>query len=347
MSLFRAVDYALFIQLHQLKIFNIFSSQVIKIDFPESILNYQEIKNSEKFDELIQAVLKNEKLINKKGIIILSEEVIFEKIVSNDEISKNLQQINLIFDEIPLTPSQLRKKIIKTKTETILWGANKTIFEEIIKVVENNGWKILAIVPINAFPKLKGQNYFQGSMFLEIMHDKRYLSQVDFLNIEEEVDLRSNNNYFFVFFILLILFGVGLVFYYFNGYQYISKISLKKNIVPTSVAVKTQKFTTPTPIIKKINLTDYEIVILNGSGKKGEAAVLQKQLEDNGYIVTKIDNANSSDYEKTIMLARENILSDYLDELKKFLDKIYEVEDKIATADAGVDLQIIIGKNTR
>ncbi len=336
MGLFNGVDYVLLIQSHQLGIYSLSSSEVYKIDFPESIVNYQEIKNNEKFKELLNEFINKEKLFGKNAIIVLSEDIVFEKIVANEEISKNPNLAITIFEEMPLSYEELGKKIIASKNETKIWGTNKIIFEEIKKIVENNSWKVLSVVPINAFPNLRKQVDFSGSIFQEIIKDQNYLRSVDFLIESKNLQESKKNNSLLIILVLVILMIGCLSFFYFKVN---TTSTLKTAITPTAPTS-----TTPTTIKKIINKADYKITILNGSGKTGEASALKNILEKSGFLVDKTDNADNSDYQKTLILTTNNVPADYINELKIILSKIYEVDEKISSGGAGVDVEIIIGK---
>lgn len=343
MSLFNRIDYVLFVRSHQLEIFSLSSAQVFKIDFPDVILKYQEIRNREKFEELVVNLIKKEKLFNKKAIIILSDEIVFEKVIIDSEVAKNPDLIKSIFDEIPLTYEELGKKIFVSKSEMKVWGTNQMIFKVIKSIMEANGWNIKAVVPLNAFSKYTNQKELKISAFQEIINDQKYIDKINFLN-DDTIKNRKKNNFFPIF--LLIIFVIFL-FYYFNGYKYITKLHLINNSNSTVSKIKPTSIKLPTPTKKIFATKDYKIIILNGSKREGEASVLQKKLQENGFTIEEIDNADRSDYEQTKILSSKEISMEYLVKLKDFLNKTYEVEDKIATAVPGIDIQIIIGKNTR
>lgn len=250
MSLFNRIDYVLFVRSHQLEIFSLSSAQVFKIDFPDVILKYQEIRNREKFEELVVNLIKKEKLFNKKAIIILSDEIVFEKVIIDSEVAKNPDLIKSIFDEIPLTYEELGKKIFVSKSEMKVWGTNQMIFKVIKSIMEANGWNIKAVVPLNAFSKYTNQKELKISAFQEIINDQKYIDKINFLN-DDTIKNRKKNNFFPIF--LLIIFVIFL-FYYFNGYKYITKLHLINNSNSTVSKIKPTSIKLPTPT-KKIFAT--------------------------------------------------------------------------------------------
>lgn len=94
----------------------------------------------------------------------------------------------------------------------------------------------------------------------------------------------------------------------------------------------------------KVDYSKYEILVLNGSGISGEAAKVKDSLEEKKFVVKDIDNAESSDYEKTIIKAKKAVPKEYLDALKKLLGKTYvlDTEEELRES-ASADVTIIIG----
>ncbi|HSA84364.1 MAG TPA: LytR C-terminal domain-containing protein, partial [Patescibacteria group bacterium] len=93
------------------------------------------------------------------------------------------------------------------------------------------------------------------------------------------------------------------------------------------------------------DLSAYSISVLNGSGISGEAASLRTQLEDAEFVVDSVGNADTSDYTRTEVFAKEGVSEAYLNTLIKELEKTYEVNSVTETLDESesVDVEIIIG----
>lgn len=102
---------------------------------------------------------------------------------------------------------------------------------------------------------------------------------------------------------------------------------------------------TPTP--EEVDLSAYEIRVLNGSGISGEAATLRTQLEDAEFVVDSVGNADTSDYTKTEVFAKGEVSEAYLNALIKELQTTYEVNSVTETLDdsESVDVEIIIGSD--
>lgn len=79
----------------------------------------------------------------------------------------------------------------------------------------------------------------------------------------------------------------------------------------------------PSPTAMVLNLTEYSIKILNGSEIAGAATKLKDSLIQDGFKVAEIGNADKNDYTDTIIFAKKDTNTAYLDKLKNTLKKIY------------------------
>ena len=115
----------------------------------------------------------------------------------------------------------------------------------------------------------------------------------------------------------------------------------KTQISPTlTEAVSTP---TPTEVVSQKDL--YDITILNGSGKAGEAGKLESTLKEKGYSILEIGNANAANYKETEIRAKEEIEEGFLTALKKDLAKTYTLVDSkdVLNRNSESDIIIVIG----
>lgn len=104
----------------------------------------------------------------------------------------------------------------------------------------------------------------------------------------------------------------------------------------------------PTPTItpeptKAIDLSKYEIEILNGSEVNGEAGRQKESLEKEGFAISSIGNADNSDYTDTLIQAKKEVDKDFLDKLKTVLESSFTVKEEELSEDASVLIVIILG----
>lgn len=144
--------------------------------------------------------------------------------------------------------------------------------------------------------------------------------------------------------IYLILFVGGMV----TGFIIFDQLSTRGNTNLFSFATPTPTPTpmpTPTPTPEEVDLSAYKIKVENGSGIAGEAAKLQKALEDENFTVSDIGNADKSTYTKTVIQVKNGTNTQFLTKLKEALKKTYDVDDQTVTLpdSESVDAVVIIG----
>jgi len=105
----------------------------------------------------------------------------------------------------------------------------------------------------------------------------------------------------------------------------------------------------PTPAItveptKAIDLTKYEIEVQNGSEANGEASRQKTSLEEEGFKISTVGNADNSDYTDTIIKAKKEVDKDFIAKLKSFLNNTFTVgETETLSEDATTSIIVIIG----
>lgn len=138
----------------------------------------------------------------------------------------------------------------------------------------------------------------------------------------------------------LLGFVIGIAFF---AYQ--EGIKIGKSDVYTAVSPTSAPSTTPTETV--VDKKAYTISVLNGSGRGGEAAKAKTLLEEEGFIVDSVGNAERSDYSDTIIQARSTVASSYLEELTKTMKNgSYDIaEPEVLTEKGKADVVITIGRD--
>lgn len=129
----------------------------------------------------------------------------------------------------------------------------------------------------------------------------------------------------FIFSVSILLSIVGGFFIYQSG----SSKTINENIqqvTPSLTPVENPRVS-PTPTPEEVDVSKYEIAVLNGSGINGEAAKLKKQLETERFTVSSIGNADSLNSQKTVVQIKKNVPKEFLDKLEGFLGKEYILDD--------------------
>lgn len=131
------------------------------------------------------------------------------------------------------------------------------------------------------------------------------------------------------------------------GINYLNqKTQDQDNQKKTAVTAKASPTNTPSPTSEPLDLSKYNIKILNGSGITGAASELKESLTGEGFTVTTTGNAATSNYTDTTVYANKDVNPKYLEKLKSFLKQSYTLASDSADSDestTGADITIVIG----
>ncbi len=139
--------------------------------------------------------------------------------------------------------------------------------------------------------------------------------------------------------IIVALVGAG-------GYLYYQS-NQNRSAVPEENMVTVTPVEEATPTPEEVDREAYDIEVQNGSGIAGLAGQAQQFLEDAGFTVIDIGNADETDYEETVIYASEDVDEAWLDELKDVLGEEYDVQSQVEELDmeTDADVVVIIGSN--
>lgn len=147
--------------------------------------------------------------------------------------------------------------------------------------------------------------------------------------------------------IFLIIIG-ALVFAFFRGIGPFAAISpFTKSASPTPSAspfVQSSPFSEPSPSVEDVDKSEVSIRILNGSGVTGKASAVKDFLEELGWTVATIGNADNSDYASTEVRFKEDsrkfedsIISDLSDKYDASVSS-----DDLESSDSA-DIEVVVG----
>src|SRR3972149_5195459 len=97
-----------------------------------------------------------------------------------------------------------------------------------------------------------------------------------------------------VFLIILVVVPIGLLM--FGGFLFFTNSFNTDFLGKEPEKTINLPETTPTPTEAEVDKEAYDIEVQNGSGIAGEAAAVQELLEEKGFTVSGIGNADSSDF---------------------------------------------------
>lgn len=156
---------------------------------------------------------------------------------------------------------------------------------------------------------------------------------------------KKNRLWIIITIIVIILVLVGGALWYFRE-NFLKIIPAGDEITPTPSIIKN----TPTPATDsakmEIDLSEYSINVLNGSGISGVAGETKEILESEDFSVEEIGNADRSDYEGTVIKAKGHVPSEFLERLKEVLEETYILDSTEDLEDSQeVDVIVIVGSD--
>lgn len=151
-------------------------------------------------------------------------------------------------------------------------------------------------------------------------------------------------------FFLMVFFAVLLVAVVVMGaYVYIQdsqKKSAKKSAITSVLPSPTSS--APTATTLTVNKKAFSIVILNGSGIAGEAGKEKALLEQEGYVVSSVGNAETSDNKTTKIQAKSDVPKAWVTTLKMSLEKRYtDVVIQNASQSASANVTVTLGSGQK
>jgi hypothetical protein len=94
----------------------------------------------------------------------------------------------------------------------------------------------------------------------------------------------------------------------------------------------------------KVDLTEFSVNILNGSGIAGEAGKAKDLLTGAGFKVSGTGNASSYNFTKTVIKAKASVDSEFLTKLAETLGKNYSLDKNQTLSDSVTDdIQVVVG----
>jgi hypothetical protein len=266
----------------------------IAVEVPEELYNNLEISNGEKFADLLKLFLIKNKIKPGNAMIILSEEVLFYKLISETNKQLLLGEVKKFLDSIPLDPTRVSTKMVAGKGKMLAMAANKQIYETVSSGLKMAEFEVMGVVPEIAFANFSLPNW------KKMLSQGNILKRSDFL-IDTGIPTRVSGPSGWVVVIIILLVG-GLVT---GGWwvwknkkaQLVEKVPLVAKFEPTATPTLI-----PTPTMEAVNKKDLLIQVINGSGTVGEAGRIERAFNSAGYLVADKGNATESGSGKGVLV---------------------------------------------
>src|SRR3990167_10473985 len=121
------------------------------IEIPKDVEKNEEIINLAKFQNLINDQVKNLVSKGQKVVILLADEVIFQKTIPSTDSRPQDQQIQSFLEDVPFDPAKIAQQQIQTQEGLLLFATNCDLFDPIVTALEKIGASTQAVLPISLF----------------------------------------------------------------------------------------------------------------------------------------------------------------------------------------------------
>lgn len=279
------------------------------------------------------------KTFTRKKPTMSPAKQIKKQLVKQEEM---LEEIKTLIEHEPRPVETVERTSISTTKETKPMSEELQV-EKVVKVekVDSAKQKVAESDPVSEKEEATTSS---GQAVAETTREVETEEAIEPEKIEDSKDNEGSGTSKKRFWINLVIIFVGTViivtFFLFLRQQKIDEMNKQEqaNTPKPTKAVKA----TPTP--EEVDLAAYSIDVQNGSGIAGAAAKAKTLLVGKDFNVASTGNADSSDYAKTIIKAKDAVPSAYIDALKETLSSSYDL-DTVETLDdtETADVVIIIG----
>ncbi len=159
------------------------------LEFPPEAVSHLEILDSATFEKLVTDFLSQFEPKKYEAILVLSQNIYFEKIIKKEEgVEISASEVNKFFENIPFEDFKVRKKVVDIEDNICLYATNKQVYEDLIKVLNQFEFKVNYVVPMGLFFDIPSSQKLDFETVDQISKNQALLKLANFL---EETDKRS------------------------------------------------------------------------------------------------------------------------------------------------------------
>ena len=300
-----------------------------------------EVTDQADYKKLIGDFLTQLKVRNQTLVIILSDEIIFQKQVSSSDLSAEEEKF---FDEVPFDPENLDRFEYKGKS-AYLFASNRQLYQPIVESAKLLNSRTEAVLPASLLGNLsKDLTQAEVNSILskidtviqnlkingEIVSPSKKEAAVDASNAPEEQTGTSRKKMYIVIGVLFFLILAGAVYlklpflsiFVPGPTQTISEPIVEESTTSAGVNLEPTDQAIPTPQLIDAEL---RIQVLNGTGSPGQAGRVQEVLEPLGYKDFTLGNASSAAVDTIVQYSGQVSSYDQEvigDEIGKFFENV-------------------------
>lgn len=362
----------LLLKRHSLEIYYKGSEQVMDVEFRSSALRHLEVASRDEVVKTLVDAFKSANLKGQKAILALSDHIVFERLIPQEDPGNAQKEIAGFYRDIPLEEEHIAKKLIPLKGSILALAANRELYRIIIEVAAEFGWNIKAVIPMTPFAKLDEKAQLNAQQVSQILSADKIFKEADFLNEnilapevipgEEKKDPEASaQKTRIIITILISLFLISLII---GSLLYFKIVSLPFNL-PGSGSSSTPAASTVTEASKssqtgkestasantqvasvsaEFNRSEIRIHVLNGSEIAGQANKIKEKLKEIGYENVITGNIESSEASGSSIIYSDGLEGSVKGEINQLMDSLVEGITKTDEAINEFNAVITLGK---
>jgi hypothetical protein len=315
----------------------IFLPSSLVFNFSSSFVFNMELLDRINFEKSLKIFLEQNKIYRKNFFLILDESFLFWKKEEKKEEVEDKNEVSF-FEMVPLPSEQKEEISFSLDKEKIFISYNKSILESIVRVFLSKKNQIKGIYPFFA---VNGD--FSNQKITPFSFDEKKIRKNFLIDLPIQVEKKDGKKILIAFLLSLIIFLTFGIFLLKN--KFIFKKEKKSFNLPVE---KPTPILSPTPTIFYLSPENIDIEIQNGSLRPGEAKKLKEKLEEKGYKILKIGNAQEKT-EITKIFIKKNIPQEFIASLSAILKESYSLATQESNLDYfnssdSADILIVIGE---
>lgn len=151
--------------------------QPVQLDIPTEVVQNLEILDGSRLNELIIQFATAQNLRKQKGVCLLDDWVVFQKIVPK---ATDVKQALADFEsKVPFNPESKAVMSVQVKDQVILLATNKAFFVAIASALEKLGAHLTLVTPAAVFG-VKGEK-LTHDLVQRVLSDGKSAEQANFL----------------------------------------------------------------------------------------------------------------------------------------------------------------------
>ncbi len=171
----------IFLRRNNLQVFDEKGNALQELSVSTSVEKDEEIKDPAAYEKLVSDFLSKLNAKDKKIIIVLSEEVTFQKTLTTKDDAAGEK----FFDSIPFAVDKLAKIVTTLDAKTLAIATNKDLFGPIVKLAKSFKFEVEAVVPQIVFGAAQNQTLTSDDI-KKILTSGKLIKGTNLLNQHEQ-----------------------------------------------------------------------------------------------------------------------------------------------------------------